>query len=162
MSMVAAGLYACSSSDGDAIPDANNNGHPATPAGGEAGVDPPAQDAGKPPPVDPPPPAKCAILESKAGPVIEPAACKRCAAERCCGQLTKCHGASPADAGLDGSNGKKTACQLFGECEGNCNGDPVCEAQCGVTYGDRAADDWVSADGCLSDPAPAGCSDLCN
>jgi hypothetical protein len=149
------GLYACSGDSGDSgnIADAKDG---ATPNAGEAGVG--AQvDAGTPPP----PGATCAILEANTGhqPVLEPAACQACAAEKCCAPLTKCYGGAPADADLDGSNGQKTSCQLLVECQDACNGDVPCEDQCGVTYGESADNDWAAVEDCLA--APSGCVEVC-
>jgi hypothetical protein len=86
--------------------------------------------------------------------VLEPAACKTCAAERCCAPITKCHGASIADGG-------QTACELFGACDVACNGDPVCGLKCELMYGEQNAMDWYASDGCLSAGSPSGCKDFC-
>jgi hypothetical protein len=170
LSIVGSGLYACGSTDGAGVANqADPGAHPATPNGSETGADPTAiQEAGVDAPTDTntnkPPPTTCAILNSDAGnlPVLDTDACKACAAEKCCGALTKCYGSSAADAGLDGSDGKKTTCVLFGECEVGCNGNVACEDQCSVTYGEPAANDWVGADTCITGPAPQGCMAFCN
>jgi hypothetical protein len=94
--------------------------------------------------------------------VLQPAACAKCVAEKCCGQLTKCFGGKPADAGVDASIGKKTSCQLFGECEEKCNGNVTCEDQCSSTHGEPAAMDWAATETCIYGTAPSGCVDLCN
>jgi hypothetical protein len=165
VSMMGTGLYACGSTDGGGVPNENGTGHPATPAGGEGGTtDPPVAPEASVGVDTYVPPSACTILESDAGtlPPLDPPACKSCVASKCCAQMTKCYGSAPADAGLDGSNGKKTLCQLAGECETNCNGDALCEAQCGITYGENSAADFDSAESCITDPAPAGCADFCN
>ena len=156
------GLYACSADDGGDIAPPNDPERPATPNASETGVTPPSPERDATTPPDPNQPVKCAIVDSNNAnlPVLEPAACKTCAAQKCCAPLTKCFGSAPADAGLDGSNGKKTTCQLFGECELACNGAALCEAQCGITYGETAAAEWVASDSCLY--APAGCATFCN
>ena len=165
LTLTAAGLYACSSDETPAI---------ATPPGTEAGTDTgpgadtgpgkdsaPGQDTGTDTSV---PPMSCPIFEGDAGriPDYAPTACRACAKEKCCTPITKCYGAAPADAGLDGSNGSKTQCQLAGECLERCAGSVVCEAQCQVDYGQPAINDFEGPGACIDAPAPAGCMTLCN
>lgn len=168
VSMIGSLVYGCSSSDGGDVVAENkpDGGHPATPAGGEAGTNASEPtDAGIDTATEPPPtPGGCAIIDTPTGvwPLPVPAACKKCVADRCCVQATTCFGGKAADAGIDGSNGKKTGCQLFGECELACNGNVGCEDQCSIVYGEPAADAFAAYDTCISGPAPTGCSDFCN
>jgi hypothetical protein len=163
VALTAVGLDACSASDDSGVKDPAPGARPATPASGEAGDDATPSADGDPGIDVNQPPQSCAFLEgdSGRGPVFEPAACKACVAQRCCVQLTKCFGGAAADAGLDGSSGPRTACQLFGECEVICQGSGVCEAQCTANYGEAAAADWEAYDGCISGSSPVGCQDVC-
>lgn len=166
VSVIGSVVYGCSSTDGGGVAEDDRTeagAHPATPTGGEAGTGATTSDAGADT-SSPPPAQTCAIFASTTGnaPALAPAACKTCMAQRCCAQTTACFGGKPSDAGLDGSNGKKTSCELFGECELGCNGNVACEDQCSVVYGEPAADDYAAYDGCLSGPAPTGCADFCN
>jgi hypothetical protein len=157
--MLGAAHYGCSGSDGSGariedVADAANR--PATPAGGEAGVEqPPVYDAGVADAA--PQPTTCAVLEADGGgPVIEPAACLACAAAKCCAELTACYTGKPAGP----TTGTKTSCALFGECEGACAGDETCEDKCSTTYGESAAAQWAAIDACLTSAA-SGCMALC-
>jgi hypothetical protein len=160
VSMLGAAHYGCSGSDGSSakIEDvADAATRPATPAGGEAGVErPPVSDSGA---VDAAPqPKTCAVLEGDGGSgvVIEPAACRACAAAKCCAELTACYAGPPAGP----TTGTKTSCVLFGECENACAGDGTCEDKCSATHGESAATQWAAIDACLTGPA-SGCMPLC-
>jgi hypothetical protein len=113
------------------------------------------------------PPATCAFLEKNAGlaPEIEPS-CKACVAEKCCTQIAKCYGGPPA-SGIPGAppDGGKSACALFGECEGECfvgsdggSALEICENACRAQFGDEAANTFIAAGTCLYEPAPQGCA----
>jgi hypothetical protein len=144
-------LYACSSED--TTNNGGTDGGAESSTGSDSGTDSSTgsdggSDGGS---------KSCAILDDNASiaPKFSPQACKDCLAEKCCAGYTKCYGAAPADAGLDGSDGKKTNCVLFGECSDTCyatdgGGDPinVCEAKCVSQYGQPAADDYSGAWGC--------------
>lgn len=156
LTIVGSGLYACSSSDGSGtVPNesVDSGGKPSTPSGAETGA-PSGTDAAVAQ-QDGSVPQKCAIFEADAGnlPALEPAACRTCASEQCCGPMTKCYaGAKAPDAG------SKTICQAFGECETNCAGNVMCEDQCSLTYGEAAADDWTAAETCLETTCAATCN----
>lgn len=158
--MIATGLYSCSGSDASSVPGEDPENRSATPAGGEAAapsVDGNADSGG-------PPPQACAFFDTAPGRALDlgPAACARCAAERCCAPITKCYGAAPVDAGsADGAAGSKTACQLFGECEDRCNLDVACDEKCALQYGAPIADDWGASEDCIGGAPPAGCAELC-
>jgi hypothetical protein len=110
----------------------------------------------------------CEILNPGAGgPSLEPAACVTCAAEKCCAPITKCFTGTPVpvESGLPGADGKKTACELFYECELACDdGDEdagaACMDTCETTYGAEAVQAWEEAgEGCIW--APSGCGSFC-
>lgn len=117
------------------------------------------------------PPKACAFIDDGGAQVPElvPAACARCVGENCCAALTKCYGAAPADAGLDGANGVKSACALYGECEGRCGaafpqGSPdliLCEFNCTQEYGQASQQDFAFSEQCRYGAPPAGCRNFC-
>ena len=159
-------LYACSS-DPETTPGVvGGNTQPGVdgsdpPDGG--GTDSPANvDSG---------PKTCAFIADGGArvPEMNPQVCKDCIIANCCAQVTKCYGGQPADAGVDGSDGVKSACKLFGECETDCGAAhaagsaelALCEFKCGQAYGQNAAADYAAAEGCRYGAPPAGCANAC-
>jgi hypothetical protein len=152
LAVTAAALYACSSETTGNTPTeaGTDTGTPDT-GGGETGTDAP--------------PASCAIFNQAGSnaPSLSPQACSDCAKANCCTSITKCYGAPAADAGYDGSNGKKTNCELYGECEALCTpGDLVCPAQCAQDFGGTGvADDWGQYSDCLYGTGAGKCQQFC-
>lgn len=170
--MIGGALYVCAcggASSDTTVPDVTGGPAPPSGSGGPAGSagqgsDNSSKDAAVTAAADvgAPMPAQCALTEPDAGgaPEIEDA-CRACVAERCCAKLTKCHRAPPAPAGAPLSDGVKSACQLFGECEATCfgaDGGLACEDACLTAYGEPAAVDWFASDQCLYEPSPQGCA----
>jgi hypothetical protein len=158
-------MYACSE---DKTGTSTTTPEGGTTPTGEAGTDTGGTDTGTGTVIPDNPdtgPKSCPFVDNggaeDAGRNLEPPACKRCVAERCCNQITKCYSGTPADAGLDGSDGKKTACKLYEECEIGCMGALLCEAKCGIDIGQGAANDYGGSEGCIYGAAPAGCKDVC-
>lgn len=166
-----AGFYGCSSDSGDGIPGpaSGTGGDAATLAAADGSTPGETPRDGGGSPNDAGQPKTCPYLETagNAGPVFEPAACRTCVAERCCARITKCYGAAPAEASLDGGDGKKTACVLFGECGAACEEMPTpaeqadCEEACETYYGATPTADWESVDTCINSPGPSGCQEFC-
>jgi hypothetical protein len=148
--LTAVALYACSSeTTGNG---SGNEGGAAETGTGEGGGGDGGTDSA---------PGRCAIFETAGSnaPALSPQVCKDCNVANCCTPITKCYGAAPADGGFDGSNGTKTICQLYGECEGNCAPtDLVCAAQCETNYGTPAANDWHAVGTCSDSNCLAQCN----
>lgn len=155
--LAAAALYACS--DDETTTPGTTNPEASTPDTGSQDDGGGGSDA----PVDSPT-QTCAYFQQPDAnlPDISPQACNECAQANCCTQITKCFAASPADAGFDGSNGTKTQCELYGECEAACApNDLVCAAQCATHYGVQAENDWGAWSNCVYGSG-SPCESLCN
>jgi hypothetical protein len=162
------GVYACSSDSDISIP------NPKAPEDASlAATDGATQNDSSSPPKDSgggtdSGPKTCTYLNTAgdATPAYEPAACRSCVADLCCSPIEKCYGGAPADGGVDGSDGKKTPCALFGECETICAkgpaaDQPACEERCEAHYGAQAAVDFANAESCVYGAAPTGCMNVC-
>lgn len=165
LTLVGVGLYACSSDDPvstTTTPDSGTGAETGTGTETGPGTDSSTgTDTGTDTSV---PPTKCAYFEADGGrlPVFPTMACKDCASQKCCTQITKCYSGSAADAGgVDGSDGVKTTCELAGECLEACAGNIVCEAQCQTDLGLSAIQDFEAAVACFDIAMPTGCKEVC-
>ncbi|MBX3188918.1 MAG: hypothetical protein KF819_18000 [Labilithrix sp.] len=152
---VVAALYACDS-DGPApiqIPPAATTPPPQATTPTPAPT--PSSSTPAPRPRDPavqPSEVTCAILQTDAGRALElDPSCVKCATQKCCALLTKCHSAA--------------TCVRFGTCERNClettaegAARDACEDACTLQSGEAVAADWRAADACLFEAAPNGCA----